>query len=68
MADQVREYDSLASKLLDTAIETVLTQVRTNLDPDKALKQTQAVLNLMHARTQWLASTGQTEGKRPKTN
>ena len=53
---------------IDKAIETVLSQVRTNLDPDKALKQTQAVLNLMHAKAQWLATTLQPEGRRPKTN
>ena len=53
---------------IDKAIETVLLQVRSNLDPDKALKQSQAVLNLMHAKTQWLATILQPEGKRPKTN
>jgi hypothetical protein len=53
---------------IDKAIETVLAQVRTNLDPDKALKQTQAVLNLMHAKTQWACATQDTPGtKRPKT-
>jgi len=53
---------------IDKAIETVLSQVRTNLDPDKALKQTQAVLNLMHAKSVWAGATNQPEGKRPKTN
>jgi len=53
---------------IDRAIETVLLQVRTNLKPDEALKATQAVLNMMHAKTQWMATTNQPEGKRPKTN
>lgn len=55
---------------IDKAIETVLSQVRTNLDPDKALKQTQAVLNLMHAKAVWAGATNgnQPEGRRPKTN
>lgn len=53
---------------IDKAIETVLLQVRSNLKPDEALKATQAVLNMMHAKTQWMTATGQPEGKRPKTN
>jgi|GEM_PF-2591819 len=54
---------------IDKAIATVLDQVRTNLDPDKALKQTQAVLNLMHAKSVWSGANGnQPEGKRNKTN
>ena len=53
---------------IDKAIETVLLQVRSNLDPDKALKQSQAVLNLMHAKAQWMATVNQPEGRRPKTN
>ena len=38
---------------IDKAIGIVLDQIRTNLKPDEALKQSQAVLNLMHAKTQW---------------
>lgn len=55
---------------IDKAIETVLLQVRSNLQPDAALKQTQAVLNMMHAKTQWeLANQQAVAGKRPnKTN
>ena len=55
---------------IDKAIATVLDQVRTNLDPDKALKQTQAVLNLMHAKAVWTtaANGNQSEGRRPKAN
>ena len=55
---------------IDKAIATVLDQVRTNLDPDKALKQTQAVLNLMHAKAVWAgaANSNQSEGRRPKAN
>jgi len=51
---------------IDKAIATVLDQVRTNLDPEKALKQSQAVLNMMHAKTQWeLANQQAAAGKRP---
>lgn len=53
---------------IDKAIETVLLQVRSNLKPDEALKATQAVLNLMHAKSVWVATTALPEGKRPKTN
>lgn len=53
---------------IDKAIETVLAQVRSNLNPEQALKQTQAVLNLMHAKTQWACATQDTSGtRRPKT-
>ena len=38
---------------IDKAIETVLLQVRSNLKPDEALKATQAVLNMMHAKAVW---------------
>ncbi len=48
-------------ELVDAAIEIALKQVRTNLQPDQALKQTQAVLNLAHAK---LCLTG--ENKPPK--
>jgi hypothetical protein len=55
---------------IDKAIETVLLQVRSNLKPDEALKATQAVLNMMHAKTQWeVANQQAAAGKRPnKTN
>ena len=53
---------------IDKAIETVLLQVRSNLDPDKALKQTQAVLNLMHAKAVWLNPEQATRGQKSKTN
>lgn len=55
---------------IDKAIETVLLQVRSNLKPDEALKATQAVLNMMHAKTQWETANQQAAaGKRPnKTN
>lgn len=55
---------------IDKAIATVLDQVRTNLKPDEALKATQAVLNMMHAKSVWVGATMgyQPEGKRPKTN
>jgi len=39
---------------IDKAICIVLDQIRTNLKPDEALNQTQAVLNLAHAKTQLL--------------
>lgn len=44
---------------IDKAIETVLAMVRTNLKPDEALKVTQSVLNLMHAKTQWAGDKSQ---------
>jgi hypothetical protein len=55
---------------IDKALEIVLSQIRTNLDPDKALKQTQAVQNLMHARGEWVAMTSPayTGAKRTKDN
>ena len=51
---------------IDKAIETVLLQIRSNLQPDAALKQTQAVLNMMHAKTQWETASQSTK-TRPKT-
>ena len=53
---------------IDKAIETVLLQVRSNLKPDEALKATQAVLNIMHARSLWMTMMLPADGKRPKTN
>lgn len=50
---------------LEKAIEIVLSQVRTNLKPDESLKQSQAVLNLMHARGQWVA-VSQVLDQKPK--
>ena len=35
---------------LDKAVEILIDQVRTNLKPAEALQQTQAVLNIAHAR------------------
>jgi hypothetical protein len=52
---------------IDQAITILLEQVRTNLKPDEALKQSQAVLNLMHAKVQW-TSVEQGSVKRPKAN
>lgn len=51
---------------IDKAITTTLDQVRTNLKPDEALKQTQAVLNLMHAKTQWASVELATKTPRAK--
>ena len=55
---------------IDRAIETVLLQVRSNLKPDESLKATQAVLNLMHAKSVWVGASmmNQPEGRRPKAN
>ena len=36
---------------IEKAIEILLDQIRTNLKPAEALQQTQAVLNMAHART-----------------
>jgi len=52
---------------IDKAIEILLGLVRTNLTADEALKHSQAVLNLMHAKVQW-TSVEQGSVKRPKTN
>jgi hypothetical protein len=52
---------------IDKAIATVLDQVRTNLKPDEALKATQAVLNMMHAKSLWVQLTNPAEPKRTKT-
>jgi uncharacterized protein YciU (UPF0263 family) len=35
---------------LDKAIDILLDQVRTNLKPAEALQQTQAILNMAHAK------------------
>lgn len=35
---------------IDKAIEILLDQIRTNLKPAEALQQTQAVLNMAHAK------------------
>ena len=55
---------------IDKAIEILLLQVRSNLQPDAALKQSQAVLNMMHAKSVWTGTVmgNQPEGKRPKAN
>lgn len=37
---------------IETAIETVLGMIRTNMKPEDVLKVSQAALNLAHARTQ----------------
>ena len=51
---------------IDKAIDTALSQVRTNLKPDEALKQTQAVLNLMHAKLQWVSVERESKTPRAK--
>jgi len=53
---------------IDKAIDTALGQVRTNLKPDEALKQTQAVLNLMHAKSVWANAEQAAKVPRSKTN
>lgn len=35
---------------IDKAVEILLDQIRTNLKPEEALKQTQALLNMAHAK------------------
>lgn len=39
---------------IDVAIENVLGRIRANVTNDEALKYTQAVLNLMHAKNVWI--------------
>ncbi len=46
---------------IDKALDTLLDQVRTNLKPPEALQQTQALLNMAHAKHILL-----NEGKPPK--
>ena len=53
---------------IDKAIATVLDQVRTNLKPDEALKATQAVLNMMHAKSIWANVNDPAAAKRTKTS
>ena len=53
---------------IDKAIETVLEQLRTNMKADEALKQTQAVLNMMHAKSIWMQVADPTATKRAKTS
>lgn len=55
--------ETIESKV-DKAIGILLDQVRTNLKPAEALQQTQAILNMAHARTQ-LAHTGNSTSKKP---
>ena len=40
---------------IDQAIEKVLGMVRTNMNPDEAMKVTQAALNLAHVRGTYTA-------------
>ena len=53
---------------IDKAIETVLLQVRSNLKPDEALKATQAVLNMMHAKSVWAGCGTSDEGTEVEGN
>ena len=53
---------------IDKAIAIVLDQVRTNLKPDEGLKATQAVLNMMHAKSIWMAVNDPAAAKRTKTS
>lgn len=53
---------------IDKAIGVTLDQIRTNLKPDEALKQTQAVLNLMHAKATWMATEQEKKSPRTKAN
>ena len=47
---------------LDKAVEILLDQIRTNLKPPEALQQSQAVLNMAHAKT--ILLTGKTVPKK----
>ncbi len=55
---------------IDKAIEILLDQIRTNLKPAEALQQTQAVLNMAHAKQiLWNVEYNKSqlaEGKPPK--
>jgi len=47
---------------IEKAIGVLLDQIRSNLKPAEALQQTQALLNMAHARTQLLGE-GKTQKK-----
>jgi len=47
---------------LDKAVEILIDQIRTNLKPEEALKQTQALLNMAHAKA--ILLTGKTIPKK----
>ncbi len=47
---------------LDKAVEILLDQIRTNLKPPEALQQSQAVLNMAHAKN--ILLTGKTVPKK----
>ena len=51
---------------IEKAIEILLDQIRTNLKPAEALQQTQAVLNMAHARQ--LLTEGKAVPKKPGTS
>jgi hypothetical protein len=55
---------------IDKALEILIAGIRTNLKPDEALKQTQALQNAMHARGEWVAmnSPAYTGAKKTKDN
>jgi hypothetical protein len=49
---------------LDKAISILIEQIRTNLKPPEALQQTQALLNMAHAK-QILLTEGKPTTKKP---
>lgn len=62
MADKNEEkIEETLEEKIDKAIVILVGQIRTSLKPPEALQQTQALLNMAHARTQLLG-----EGKPPK--
>lgn len=59
--EKTEKSESTIEEKLDKAIGILIDQVRPSLKPPEALQQTQAILNIAHARTQLLG-----EGKPPK--
>lgn len=57
--------ENMMEEKLDKAVEILLDQIRTNLKPPEALQQSQAVLNMAHAKN--ILLTGKTVPKKSGT-
>ena len=53
---------------MDDELAFLLGRIRSSIGATELQHVTQSVLNMMHAKMQWMATAGQPEGKRPKTN
>lgn len=54
MSDDKTKTPVDLNKKIDDAIVILLDQIRTNLRPEETLKQTQAVLNMAHAKSAFI--------------